>query len=114
MSQSLKHLINDLTVRMGELGIVEGTEVTTLQKLEKLLSARPDYELAEVKVSARDRRFVKDDIKGMILMRNMGVSAAKIGEKYGCAGMMVLNICSGKIYKDLLEELASEGIKISR
>ena len=114
MNASLKNIVGELKVRMGELGIVEGPEIAALSKLEKLLAARADYDVAEERVSTRERRLDKDAIKNIVQMRNMGVSSAKIGEKHNLSGMMVLNICAGRVYKDVLEELAKEGIKITR
>jgi hypothetical protein len=57
--------------------------------------------LKQFKAARRPRRYDEDDIRAMRQMREDGESFAKIGERFGCSGVFVRNVCRNKVYKDI-------------
>jgi hypothetical protein len=117
MSQkSLHELTNEIGKLLAEYGTPEGApEFKALDALTKKLSTRDDYDaVPERGGEGREKKLDLEGIRRIIELRNRGLSHAKIGAQVGVVGMMVSNICRGKIYKKELAILREQGIFINQ
>lgn len=115
--KSLKVLVGDVKVRMGEVGVLDGKAVELVLELEKVLGKMGEevWEKEEVKLSnGKEKKLDVKGIESLIKMSNLGVSNNEIGRRLGIVGMMVGNIKNGKLYKNEMEECRKKGVVLNK